>query len=71
MQEGTLRIETGSAFDWFVQKGTSDRILKEVMVPYFRDQRYIEGIEQGLAEIMRAARLKVIPDNHKPDVCRE
>ena len=70
MQEGSLRIETGSAFEWFLEKGISDRILKEVMVPYFRDERYVEGIEQGIAEIMQAARLKVVPENHKPDVCR-
>ena len=31
----------------------------------------MEGIEQGLAEVMKAARLKIIPEDHKPDVCRE
>ena len=71
MQEGSLRLETASAFDWFIEKGISDKILKEVMVPYFRDKRFVEGIEQGLAEIMQAARLKVIPEDHKPDVCRQ
>ncbi|MFC1837723.1 TPM domain-containing protein [Thermodesulfobacteriota bacterium] len=71
MQEGSLRLETASAFDWFVDQGVSDRILKEVMVPYFRDERYVEGIDQGLAEIMQAARLKVIPEDHKPEVCRK
>lgn len=70
MQEGNLRIETGSAFDWFVDQGVSDRVMKEVMVPYFRDEKYVDGIEQGLLEIMEAARLKVIPDDHRPDVCR-
>ena len=71
MQEGSLRLETASAFDWFIEKGISDKILKEVMVPYFRDKRFVEGIEQGLAEIMQAARLKVIPEDHKPDICRQ
>ena len=71
MQEGSMRLETASAFDWFVEQGTTDKILKEVMVPYFREKRYTEGIEQGLAAIMQAARLKVIPENHRPDVCQQ
>jgi uncharacterized protein len=71
MQEGALRLETASAFDWFIEKGISDKILTEVMVPYFRDEKFVEGIEQGLVEIMQAARLKVIPEDHKPNICRQ
>ncbi len=71
LQDGSVRIEAGSAFEWFIQKGTADRILKEVMFPYFRNERFLEGIEQGLAEIMKAALLKVIPEDHRPDVCRK
>jgi uncharacterized protein len=71
MEEGSIRLETASAFDWFVEQGTTDRILKDVMVPFFKDKRYTAGIEQGLAEIMGAARLKVIPENHRPAVCRK
>jgi len=71
VQEGSVRIETGSAFEWFIQDGTSDRILKEVMFPLFRQDRFVDGVEQGLAEIMQAALLKVIPADHKPDVCSQ
>ena len=71
MQEGSIRLETASAFDWFLEKGISDRILKEVMIPFFRDEKFVEGIEQGLAEIMQAARQKVIPEDHRPDICRK
>ena len=70
MQEGSIRLETASAFEWFLEKGISDRILNEVMIPSFRAGRFVEGIDQGLAEIMRAARLKVIPEDHRPDVCQ-
>ncbi len=70
IQEGSVRIETGSAFEWFIEQGTADRILKEVMFPLFRQDRFVDGVEQGLAEIMQAARLKVIPEDHKPDACR-
>ena len=70
IQEGSVRIETGSAFEWFIEQGTADRILKEVMFPLFRQDRFVDGVEQGLAEIMQAARLKVIPEDHKPAACR-
>jgi uncharacterized protein len=70
IQEGSVRIETGSAFEWFIQQGTADRILKEVMFPLFRQDRFVDGVEQGLAEIMQAARLKMIPEDHKPAACR-
>jgi len=70
MQEGSVRIETGSAFEWFIQNGTADKILKDVMFPMFRQEKFVEGIERGLEEIMTAGRLKPIPADHRPDVCR-
>lgn len=71
LQEGTVRIETASAFEWFIQNGTADKILKEVMFPLFREDRFVEGVERGLEEIMIAGRLKPIPEDHKPDICRQ
>ena len=71
IQDGDVRIEAGSAFEWLIQNGEADRILKEVMFPNFRDEKFVDGIEQGVAEIMRVARLKVIPEDHRPDVCRK
>lgn len=70
LQDKTMRIDTGSAFDWFIEQGVSERVLNEVIAPRFSQKRYAEGIEAGLAEIMEAARLKVIPADHRPDVCR-
>jgi uncharacterized protein len=71
LQEGSVRFEAGSAFESLIEKGAADRILKEVMFPHFRDERFVDGIEQGLAEIMQAARFRVIPEDHRPDVCRK
>ena len=71
LQEGSVRIETGSAFEWFIQDGTADKILKEEMFPLFREDRFVEGLERGLAEIMIAGRLKPLSEGHKPDVCRQ
>ena len=71
MQEGTVRIETGSAFEWFIQDGTADKVLKEEMFPLFRQERIVEGVERGLDEIMAAGRLKPIPEDHKPESCQK
>ncbi len=71
MEEGAVRIETGSAFEWFIQDGKADKILKEVMFPLFREVLTVQGIERGLEEIMAAGRLKPIPENHRPDICRQ
>jgi len=71
LEEGSVRIETGSAFEWFIQDGTADKILKDVMFPLFREDRFVEGLERGLKEIMAAGRLKLIPENHRPDICRQ
>ncbi|MDX1775421.1 MAG: TPM domain-containing protein [Desulfobulbales bacterium] len=70
MAEGAVRIEAGSAFEWFVRDGAADKILKEVMFPLFREGRFIQGIEKGLAEIMVKGRLKPIMENDRPDICK-
>ena len=71
LEEGVVRIETGSAFEWFIENGTADKILKEVMFPLFRQDRFVEGLERGLDEIMLAGRLKQIPVDHRPEFCRQ
>jgi uncharacterized protein len=71
MDEGAVRIETGSAFEWFIRNGEAEGVLKEVMFPLFRQDRFIAGLEQGLEAIMEAGRLKPIPEDHKPLVCRQ
>jgi uncharacterized protein len=70
MEEGAVRIETGSSFEWFIENGSGERVLKEVMFPLFRENKFVAGLELGLAEIMAAGRLKPIPENHRPAVCR-
>ena len=70
MEEGAVRIETGASFEWFIQDGSAERVLKEVMFPLFREGKFIEGLERGLEEVMAAGRLKPIPEDHRPEVCR-
>ena len=70
MKEGSVRIETGSAFEWFIQDGTAYTVLKEVIIPLFQQGKFVEGIERGLQEIMTAGRRNPIPENDKPPVCQ-
>lgn len=70
LQEGSVRFEAASAFEWIIQNGTADKILREVMIPLFQENRLAEGIERGLEQIMAAGRFKEIPDDHRPAVCR-
>jgi len=71
VKETKMRLDGGSAFEWLIKKGEADRILNQVIAPNFSQRKFAEGIEQGLKEIMQVARLKVIPDEHRPDVCRQ
>lgn len=70
MEEGAVRIESGSSFQWFIQDGSAEKVLQEVMFPLFRENKFVEGLELGLEKIMAAGRLKPIPENHRPAVCR-
>jgi len=71
VQDHKMRIETGQTFEWFIgQDGGAEKILRENIVPYFSQQRFTEGIEEGLAAIMQVARLEVIPEESRPEICR-
>ncbi|MBW2502624.1 MAG: TPM domain-containing protein, partial [Deltaproteobacteria bacterium] len=69
-EEGAVRIESGSSFQWFIQDGSAEKVLQEVMFPLFRENKFVAGLELGLEKIMAAGRLKPIPENHRPAVCR-
>ena len=69
MQEGSVRIESGPYFEWFIKDGAAEKVLKDVVIPLFQQGRFVEGIEQGLQAIMAAGRLKPVPDDQKPGSC--
>jgi uncharacterized protein len=71
MKETKMRLDSGSVFQWFIEQGEADRVLNQVIGPNFSQGKFTEGIELGLAEIMQVARLKVIPEGNRPDVCRK
>lgn len=69
MQEGSVRIESGPYFEWFIKEGAAEKVLKDVVIPLFQQGRFVEGIEQGLQAIMAEGRLKPVPEDHKPGSC--
>lgn len=70
IEENAVRIETGSSFEWFIQDGSAEKVLKEEMFPLFRKNKFVEALERGLEKIMVAGRLKPIPEDHRPEACR-
>ena len=71
MQEGSVRIETGSGLDFLVKQGIGEQILQQQMLPLFREGHIAAGITRGAEELMTAARSQSYPDDHRPAVCRQ
>lgn len=71
MQEGKVRIESGTYFEWLMKDGTAAKILREDIIPFFKQKKFVEGVENGLQGIMAAGRMKPIPLDQKPDICRQ
>ena len=47
-----MRIHTGYGAESFLPDAICNRILVEIVKPYFKDKRYYEGIDAGLSEII-------------------
>lgn len=71
MNEGSARVETGTAFEWLIKDGIADRALHEEMFPLFKEGRIGDGIKRGVNLLVGAARLIEIPAPLRPPVCRE
>ncbi len=69
LQEGRVRIEAGSGLDFIVKDGKGEEIMQK-MLSYFRENRIIDGIRKGVAELKSAARQQNYPENHRPLVCK-
>jgi uncharacterized protein len=63
-----LRIEVGYGLEGVLPDAIANRIIREVIVPRFRDQDFPGGIESGLSAIIqtiRGERISVAPPNPK------
>jgi len=58
-----LRIEVGYGLEGVLPDAIASRIIREVIVPRFRENDYSGGIEAGLDAIMRVTRGEPIPKN--------
>ncbi len=60
------RIEVGYGLEGVVPDAVAARILRERMIPSFRDGRMAEGIRLGALAVMRAARGEEVPFEDRP-----
>lgn len=56
-----LRIEVGYGLEGVLPDALASRIIREIIVPRFRENDYPGGIESGLEAIMKATRGEAIP----------
>ena len=71
IDEGQARIEMGTAMQSIIEEGAAERILRNEMVPSFREKDFDTGIVRGVRAIMEEARRLKIPDDVKPATCRQ
>jgi len=61
------RIEVGYGLEGVVPDAVAARILRERMIPRFREGRMAEGIARGVEALMAAARGEDVPPDRRPD----
>jgi uncharacterized protein len=60
------RIEVGYGLEGVVPDAVAARVLRERMIPAFRDGRMADGIEAGIEALTAAARGEAIPPERRP-----
>jgi len=56
MQDRKIRIEVGYGLEGALPDSTAGEIIRQVIAPRFRQGKFFEGIESGVAAIMAATR---------------
>lgn len=64
-EQKELRIEVGYGLEGSLSDVVANRIINEVIVPEFQDNKFYQGIELGMAKI-----LSVINDNSTPKLAK-
>lgn len=60
------RIEVGYGLEGVIPDAVAARILREVMIPSFREGRMGEGVARGAAAVMQAARGEAVHFDRRP-----
>lgn len=55
LQDRKMRIEVGQGLEGAIPDVYAKRIIADIVTPYFRKQRYADGIYSGVAQIMALA----------------
>lgn len=53
-EDRELRIEVGNGLEGVLPDGLCGTIIRQEIVPHFKDQRYDDGVEAGISAILRA-----------------
>ncbi len=61
MSERKIRIELGKGMEKYISDETAGEIIQRDFVPFFRQSKYYEGVQAGLASLMKEARKYRIP----------
>lgn len=68
MQERKVRIEVGKGLEPYISNAKAAQIIREAMIPEFKQGDFADGIEEGLEALMKEARKFVLPraGDHSP-----
>ena len=61
-----LRIEVGYGLEGVLPDAIASRIIREIIVPHFRDNDFASGIEAGIDAILKVTRGESLPEMARP-----
>ena len=67
MDDRALRIEVGYGLEGVIPDAIANRIIDEVMVPYFKRGDYFGGIQAGVNQLMRLIEGEPLPEPSRRD----
>jgi uncharacterized protein len=71
MDDRALRIEVGYGLEGVIPDAVANRIIDEVMVPYFKRGDYFGGIQAGVNQLMRLIEGEPLPEPSQRDTAWE
>jgi len=69
LEDRAIRIEVGYGLEDVIPDAVAFEVAQRLMPPYFREEKYFQGIQQGLQALMKAAAGKYqrMPEEKSPE----
>ena len=61
LNDHKVRIEVGYGLEGVITDIKSNQIIRNIIAPYFKEQKYTEGITQGIQAIIKLAKGEALP----------